>query len=306
MHCDTILKLMEDDSLSLKKNPFCIDVDKLKRGDYLAQFFALFVELNMKEDPYITCMNMLNKFFEQMEKCKDNMVFASSYEEFERNHKNNKISAFLTIEEGGVLKGDLNNLKRFYDLGVRLITLTWNYPNEIGYPNYKFQYARNGLTDFGKELVGEMNRLHMLIDVSHLSDEGFYDVAKLSKQPFVASHSNARSITEHSRNLTDDMIKLLAQSGGIMGINFCSAFLGSSSEGRIIDMVEHIKHIQKIGGIDIIALGSDFDGISNEVEIKDSSEMNKLAFELGRNGFNDDAIEKIFYKNALRIIKDVL
>lgn len=306
MHCDTILKLMDDDSLSLKQNNFSVDVDKLMKANYLAQFFALFVQIEREKDPYETCMKMLKKFYEQIEENKEQLAFAGSYADLDKNNKDDKVSAFLTIEEGGVLKGDMNNLRRFYELGVRLITLTWNYPNEIGYPNYRFTYANNGLTDFGKELVQEMNRLHMLIDVSHLSDQGFYDVAKLTKQPFVASHSNARTITGHSRNLTDDMIKILAQSGGITGINFCSPFLGSSSVGRIADMIEHIKYIRKIGGIDVIALGSDYDGIENEVEIKDSSEMGKLAFELNKHGFNDDEIEKILYKNAIRVIKEVL
>jgi membrane dipeptidase len=306
MHCDTILRLMGNDNLSLRKNDFSVDVNKLKKGNYLAQFFALFVELKNGEDPYETCMNMLNRFYKELEENKFDIAFADSFQDLKRNEQDNKVSAFLAIEEGGVLKGDLNNLRRFYELGVRLITLTWNFPNEIGYPNYKFKYAGEGLTSFGLELIQEMNNLHMLIDVSHLSDAGFYDVAKISRQPFIASHSNTRSITGHSRNLTDDMIKLLAQSGGITGINFCSAFLGTSREGRIDDMIEHIKHIRNVGGVDVIALGSDFDGIENAVEIKDSSEMNKLAFELTKSGFNDDEIEKIFYKNALRVIREVL
>jgi membrane dipeptidase len=191
-------------------------------------------------------------------------------------------------------------------LGVRLITLTWNFPNEIGFPNCQNEYMNKGLTEFGKEVVYEMNKLGMVIDVSHLSDGGFYDVANLSSKPFVASHSNSRSIRSHTRNLTDDMIRTLAEKGGVTGINFCAAFLGSSRDGRIDDMVEHIKHLRNIGGIDVIALGSDFDGIGNDVEIKDSSEMNKLAYELSKQGFNDDEIEKIFFKNALRVIKEVL
>lgn len=306
MHCDTILKLMNGDELTLKKNNFCVDVDKLKTGNYLAQFFALFVELKKNEDPFETCMRMLKRFNKELVQCQSHIALACSYMDLKKNDENNKVSAFLTIEEGGVLKGDLSNLKKFYELGVRLITLTWNYPNEIGYPNCMLEYTDKGLTSFGKELVQEMNNLKMLIDVSHLSDGGFYDVAVMSRQPFVASHSNARSITAHPRNLTDDMIKLLAEKGGVTGINFCADFLGSSKDGRIGDMLEHIKHLRKIGGIDVIALGSDFDGITNEVEIKDSSEMSKLAFELSRNNFSDDEIEKILFKNALRVIREVL
>jgi membrane dipeptidase len=306
MHCDTILKLMENNATNLRENCFSVDMEKLKRGNYKAQFFALFVELKEEVDPFEECMAMVNRFYSEINNCRDVIAFAGDYNGFKKNGKDDKVSAFLSIEEGGVLKGKLNNLKKFYELGVRLITLTWNYPNEIGYPNYNFTYAEEGLTAFGRELVEEMNRLHMLIDVSHLSDAGFYEVQKISKEPFVASHSNARSITGHSRNLTDDMIKLLANSGGVMGINFCSPFLGKSKKSLVEDMIKHIAHIRNIGGIDVIALGSDFDGIGNEVEIKDCSEMEKLAFGLNRNGFTDDEIEKIFYKNAERIIRVVL
>ena len=135
---------------------------------------------------------------------------------------------------------------------------------------------------------------------------GFYDVARLSKKPFIATHSNSRAMKNHSRNLNDDMIKILANSGGVTGINFCSAFLGNYEISSIKDMVRHIKHIRNIGGIDVVALGSDFDGIENKVEISDVSEMGKLAIELEKEGFTTTEIEKIYYKNALRVIKDVL
>lgn len=305
-HCDTISKLMDNRGISeLKSNNFSIDIEKLKNGDNLAQFFALFLNLKHVKDPLEYCLSMLDKFYMEMEKNQDSIALVKSYDELINNKKKNKLSAFLTIEEGGVLKGELYNLRNFYRLGVRLITLTWNYPNEIGFPNSKKEYMGKGLTNFGYEVIEEMNRLNMIIDVSHLSDKGFYDVLKLSKKPFIASHSNSRFITDHPRNLTDSMIKDLSNIGGIMGINFYNRFLGESDISKIDDMLLHIKHIYNVGGIDVLALGSDFDGIECEVEMKDTSEMYKLQDKLKKSGFSEDNIEKIFYKNALRIIKDI-
>jgi membrane dipeptidase len=151
-----------------------------------------------------------------------------------------------------------------------------------------------------------MNRLGMLIDVSHLSDRGFYDVAELSKQPFVASHSNARSLTPHSRSLTDDMIKVLADHGGVIGLNFCGAFLGDSEISRVEDMVSHILHIRQVGGTEVIALGTDFDGISPELEIEDMGQIGKLIRALERAGFTDAELDKFLWQNSLRVIQDSL
>ena len=312
MHCDTIYKLVNSkEEKNLKKNDLSVDIEKLKGGNSLAQFFALFIDKEECEDSLDTCLKMLDRFYLELKKNEDNIRLARNYNELCNNKSLGKISAFLTIEDGGALKGKLYNLRNFYRLGVRLITLTWNYKNEIGYPNCKDKYMEKGLTTFGVELIEEMNNLGMTIDVSHLSDGGFYEVAKHSKDPFIASHSNARAITPHRRNLTDEMIKLLSEKGGIMGINFCNGFLktmGDDNTGvsNIEDMVRHIKHIKNVGGVQCIALGTDFDGISCPVEIQDISQMEKLVIALDKEGFSEEEIEKICYKNAERIIKDIL
>lgn len=307
LHCDTILKLMEDkEKFELKQNPFSVDIEKLKKASSYAQFFALYIDLDEEKDPLEYCLEMLDKFYVEIEKNKDDIGIARNYEEMLKNHKQGKISAFLTIEEGGALKGKLHHLRNFYRLGVRLITLTWNYPNEIGYPNCAAEFTNQGLTDFGKEVVYEMNRLGMLIDVSHLSDRGFYDVAGISSKPFVASHSNARTIKNHKRNLTDPMIRTLAEKGGVMGINFAKEFLGEAPISKVEDMVRHIQHIRNQGGIEVIALGTDFDGISPGLEIENMGEIHKLIHALQKNDFSQEDIEKICYKNALRVIKEVL
>jgi membrane dipeptidase len=315
LHCDTILKIYEaeynlGEKINLQKNNIHVDVEKLVAANSVAQFFALYIDLEQKykngEKTFEYCLDMLDCFYNQLQDNKEKISIARNYEEMNKNMKEGKISAFLTIEEGGALQGKLSNLRNFYRLGVRLITLTWNFPNEIGYPNIEEKYTNMGLTDFGREVIQEMNKLGMIIDVSHLSDKGFYDVATLSKTPFIASHSNSRSAKVNSRNLTDDMIRILAQKGGVMGINFAGMFLSNDDISRVEDMVRHIKHIKNVGGIDVIALGTDFDGIEDDLEIKNIGEIGMLIRALGKNGFSDDEIDKISYKNASRIIREVM
>ncbi|WP_461205371.1 dipeptidase [Clostridium sp. DL1XJH146] len=303
LHCDTFSKLYLENK-QLCKNKFHIDIEKLKKANSIGQFFAVFIDQKETLYPFDYSNELINLFYSELEKNKDYISFASNYNELDVNTKQNKISAFLTIEGGEAIEGKMDNLYLLHNLGVSLITLTWNYHNEIGYPNHEFKYSNNGLTPFGKDLVEEMNKLNMIIDVSHLSDQGFYDVSQISNSPFLASHSNARSIENNARNLTDNMIKTISNSGGLIGINFYSEFLNGSDESKISDIVQHIKHIQNIGGIDVISLGSDFDGINCNLEIKDISYMDKLEYALKITNFTENEIEKIFYKNAVNFLKN--
>ena len=311
LHCDTMLKLFySKEERKLFRNDIHVDIEKLIKGQSMAQFFALFVELEGKykegESPYTHCRGMLDRFHKEIDDNKEYIAYAGNYAQMMENYNDNKISAFLTIEEGGVLEGKIERVKEFYDLGVRLITLTWNYENCNGFSSVDFKDMDKGLKEFGVQVVEEMNNLGMIIDTSHLSDAGFYDVARLSTKPFVASHSNSRVITNVERNLTDDMIKILANKGGVCGLNLCIPFLGPGKVGKIDYMVEHVKHIVNVGGIEVMSLGTDFDGIGGELEIPNIGEIGKLSTALNKAGFSDDAIEKIFYKNNERIIKEVL
>ncbi|EQB87479.1 membrane dipeptidase [Clostridium punense] len=308
LHCDTVMKLMQGrEKVNLRKNDFSVDLERLKKSNSMAQFFALFIEKQYVDNAFEFCMDMADRIHEEIKNNNEIIKLATNYEELIKNNEEGKISAFLTIEEGGALKGKLSNLRNFYKLGVRLITLTWNYENEIGYPNKNIDFINKGLKDFGLEVVEEMNNLGMVIDVSHLSDGGFYDVAKHSKDPFVASHSNAREICGHRRNLTDEMIKILSNKGGVTGINFERSFLNNEERSNIEDMLRHINHIYDIGGIDVIALGTDLDGINSKgIEIDNIGDIHKLSNALLKDGFTEDEVEKIFYKNAMRLIKDVM
>ena len=164
-----------------------------------------------------------------------------------------------------------------------------------------------GLKPFGIEAMPVMNDLGIIIDVSHLSDGGFYDVAKYSKKPFVASHSNCRAITGHTRNLTDDMIKVLADTGCVSGINFGPDFITPDGEKLICsveNIITHIRHFVDVGGIDCVGIGTDFDGVRGEMEIDNASKMDLLFTGLEKAGFTDDQIEKIAFKNVARVIEE--
>ena len=307
LHCDTMSKLAERGRTSLlRENDLNVDIAKLQAGNFAAQFFALFVDMAKTSNPLEYCLQMVDRFHLELADNRQSIRLATNQAELVANQAEGKISAFLTIEEGGVLKGELANLRNFHRLGVRLLTLTWNYPNEIGFPNALPECRDKGLNEFGREVVAEMNRLGMLVDVSHLSDQGFFDVAETSVRPFVASHSNARKITGHARNLTDEMIRVLAEKGGVTGLTFARSFLADPPRSHVEDIVRHAKHIRQVGGIDVIAIGSDFDGTKPPLEVADSSQIGKLTEGLSAAGFSSGEIEKICYGNAARLIREVL
>ena len=305
LHCDTASKIFYE-NLSLNSELCKANIKNLKKGGSLGQVFAFFIDQKLNDDPYEEFTKLYNNFIKEIKENSSEIEIVRNLEELNNAEKEGKIGAFISIEEGEVIKGSINNLRKVYEMGVRILTITWNYKNQLGYPNKNYTYRDKSLTEKGIEIIEKCEDLGIIPDSSHLSDAGFYDLIKVCKKPFIASHSNARAITNHPRNLDDHMIKLLAEKGGIMGINFCSDFLGTKSVSSIEDMILHIKHIKNIGGIDVIALGSDFDGIENEVEIKNSSEFNKLYSGLKNNNFSEIEIEKIFYKNVIRVFKETL
>lgn len=325
MHCDTMLEIFNDHekggTASILENQLHLDLKKMQAGDYGLQNFALFTHLPKVERPFEHAVELADVFFTELEAHQDLIGVVRSYEEIERNWKIGRMSALLSIEEGAVCQGNLRFLRTFYRLGVRMMTLTWNYPNELGYPNrITWDGPRagqceadtiHGLTETGIAFLEEMERLGMIIDVSHLNDAGIRDVFRSTKKPFVASHSNARALAGHPRNLTDEMIRDLAERGGVIGINYCAAFLRDWKEGehavsRISDIVWHMKHMKKIGGIGCIGLGSDFDGIAGELELKTASDLPLLEAEMRRKGFTPSEIEAVFHKNVLRLYRDLL
>lgn len=334
MHCDTISKIYErrqkGETVCLRENDMHLDLLRMKQGGYLCQSFALFSHLQgLKDsgrDPYEYAVALSDTLDAELAANPDLVRPVTTAEEIRKNQKDGVISALKTIEEGGVYKGDPELVKDFYRRGVRKSTLTWNFENELAWPNrmviptrsgdgwyvapYLAPETEHGLKPAGRDVVLCMEELGMLIDVSHLGDKGIYDIFDMVKKdtPVIASHSNARAVTNHARNLTDDMLKLMADHGGVTGINFSSSFLtdDGSNESRVADMVRHIQHMKKVAGIDVIGMGTDFDGIGSKVEITGGEKIQMLADALSLAGFTTEEIEKIYYKNVLRVYSGIL
>lgn len=321
MHCDTVGGLFElkshGQSGTLRENELHIDLLRMKGSRYLLQNFALFVQLNKDGDPWERVCSLHELYEQELQQNSDLIMPVYQFTDIAENERAGKMSALLTVEEGAVCKGELEKLRELYRWGVRMMTLTWNFPNELGWPNFsrgQSHYIPNtiqGLTERGREFVAEMEKLGMIPDVSHLSDAGFYDVLAVTKKPFVASHSNARAVCPWVRNMTDDMIRKLAERGGVMGLNFCADFLeevpeGQKNPGTIAAVVRHAKHIADVGGISVLGLGSDFDGIDTHEELPGAQSMERLWDALKKGGFTEEQLDWIFWKNVLRVYEEVL
>lgn len=301
LHCDALTR--EGERQITKEN--------LRQGDCFLQCVAAFV--SSRENRFSQALALCDKF--------DALCKEEGYHAVTSGSKlcPNAINALLTVEEGGAIEGDLKKLQTLYGRGVRMITLTWNYPNEIGYPNFpdyvgikagrvslSRRETERGLTAFGFVAVEQMCSLGVLPDVSHGSDKLFFDTAQICRaagKPFVASHSGANSVYDCARNLTNVQITTLADCGGVVGLDFCADFLSDdkSAEGQRAALLAHAGAIINAGGEEVLALGSDFDGIPENAYLKNPAYMPKFLDELSRK-FGSSAAEKIASGNFLRIL----
>ena len=312
MHCDTFWLLMQNQDAGLKENEYCVDLQKMKKSGCMAEFFANFIYMDQFsgehawDEGYQHALEMIENGKRSISDCEGTISIAHSYDDIILNAQNDKISAILTLEEGGVIHGKMDRIDELFQQGTRLITLTWNYENCMGYPNSRdCDTMKKGLKPFGLDAVEYMNEKGMLVDVSHLSDGGFWDVVSHSKKPFVASHSNARELCDHPRNLSDEMIKALAERGGVCGLNFYPYFLKHDGIASSRDIAEHAWHIYQVGGEDVLAIGTDFDGFDEgQLDVVHIGEMNIVCEALKRRGFTDRQLDKIGYNNILRVIKE--
>lgn len=330
MHCDTLAVAYAKKSKTAEHLEGAMaDIARLREAGANAQFFAMFLpQRDMPQwfgretmpEPEALFDGMYQIYQNTLEACSDALAPARSYQELMQNQREGRLSAILTIENGYLAWGKLENLKKFYDMGVRLITLTWNDANCFGYPHsavLEEMAARSsdmawGLTDFGKEAIAYMGELGMLIDVSHIADGGFWDVvshAKQVKKPFVASHSNCRALAPSTRNLTDEMIRALAECGGVAGLNFEPVFLNADptdAVSRVERMCDHVEHLIHVGGVECAGIGTDFDGIEGTFEISDCTGMSRLFDALHTRGFSWDVIEKFAHSNVERVLREVM
>jgi len=318
LHCDTLLAAVghrKDNFTDIQNTS--VNLNKLADAKVKAQFMAMFLpdeeykkqyEGAMPKDDDKLIKKMVSILQNTVEQNSGRCALVTDYDTLIAANEAGKVGLFLTIEDGRSVHGKMDKIKKYYDMGVRLISLTWNYENCFGFPNsFEGEIMQRGLKPFGREAITYMNELGMLVDVSHLSDGGFWDVANISQKPFVASHSNARALSPHPRNLNDDQIKALAKAGGVMGLNFCPPFLGSDIgcvDSKVADMVRHIVYINNVGGEDILALGTDFDGIGGNLDIDCPAKMDLLWNGLKQGGLTERQIDKMQWQNALRVIKE--
>ena len=329
MHCDTLSRLLKEKNAGLDRNSLCVDIERLKESGAAAQFFACYVnaaQFSGYKDPWDRAYEMVLAMISYARRSENaGFGIACSCGDILRMERENRIAGILTVEEGGVLNGCHERLAALYDCGIRLVTLTWNHENCIGSPNSRERNVmEKGLTPFGIETVERMNELGMVVDVSHLSDGGFWDCIRHSRKPVAASHSNARALCPHPRNLTDEMLHALGENGGAAGVNFYGAFLrqtggeGSQKDGKevlpagradIKDIVRHIRYMTDRAGEEAVALGTDFDGFDRDAlpaGIEGVQDMDLLWDEMKRAGFTERQIEKNAYGNVMRILHECI
>ncbi len=301
-------------------------LEDFKKGGFSIITSSIFIDnIFLPEMALRKALEQISALYAEIEESSDKIVLCKSYDDVICSIENEKLGIILSFEGAEPLYNDINLLRIFYQLGVRGLGLTWSRRNlaadgssYISIPGGK----KGGLTDFGYELVKEAEKLGMFIDVSHLNDEGFEDVLKVSKKPFIASHSNCRTLSSIKRNLTDDQIKSIANSGGIIGMNASSMLVADDDENSNLEyLADHIEYIIKLAGIDYVCFGFDFcDRFMKYVSAEDIKSMPRVPFDvikghsdagrilniLSDRGYSIEELEKIGYKNYLRVLKSTL
>ncbi len=312
MHCDTIGRFMAGEDLSQDLPKGHIDIPKLKRGGVDLQVFACFVPPPASEAEKFLAANKAFAQIEAVNKLvemnRDDLALVRSAEEANAARNASKTGVLIGIEGGYAIENDLTLLREFYRAGVRLMTLTHWTATDWADASGDEKPVHGGLTEFGESVVREMNRLGMIIDVSHVHDETFWDVLRLSKAPVVASHSCCRALSPHHRNMSDEMLKALAEKDGVVGINFYPSFLNSDIDKKLpaVDVktvVDHIDHVIKVtGDADHVGLGSDFDGITETpAGLENAGLLPNITKELVARGYKPEDIRKILGGNFLRV-----
>jgi membrane dipeptidase len=307
-HCDTVIDLLKKKKkMGELSSQGHIDIPRLQRGKVDVQVFAIYIEKQFKPERSLTrALQLIDCLLLELKANNDSIELAISPQDIKAIVSANKIAAILAIEGGEALEGKLYNLRNFYRLGVRIITLTWNQCNAIAdgsdYPD-----SKRGLTSFGKKVVKEMNRLRMLIDVSHLSESGFWGVLRATCHPVIASHSNCYHLRPHRRNLKDKQIKAIAEKGGLICVTYVPDFLiKEKRKATIDDIITHIDYLVNLVGVDFVGLGSDFDGCRTLPEGLDGADkVFRIREKLAQNGYCPNDINKIMGKNFLHLFKQV-
>jgi membrane dipeptidase len=283
-----------------------VDLPRLKEGGVDCQIFAI-SSARDRTPPYAlrTALEMIDVFYRECMKNPDAMQTVYSHDDILEAKEAGRIAAMLSIEGADVIEGKISMLRVFHRLGVRMVGLVHSLRNLLA-DGVTDARTGGGLSKLGMQAIEELDRLGMIIDVSHINDQGFWDVVDLANGPIIASHSNSRAICDHPRNMTDDMIKALAEKGGVMGMNFAPSFVHPTSPS-VSTLVDHIDHIVDLVGPDHVGLGSDFDGIPfTPAGLEDVARMPNITEELIERGYVREDLEKILGLNHLKLIKNVI
>ena len=305
LHCDTALRILNknpDKLESLRNNKLHIDLERAKTLPGYAQCFACFTTTKQSSGD-MAAIGLFEKematILRETEENEDLIRLAYSAKDVEMNLENGLMSAILTIEGPAGIDFNPYILEDLYKIGYRITTLSWNEKN----PLTGSCVTGGGLTEEGREYVKEAQGVGMVVDVSHISDEGFWDIIEITQKPVIASHSNSRALCNVPRNLTDDMYRAICKTGGTVGINLYNDFLG---ENPTVDTVcDHIFHFLQVAGSDNhLSLGSDFDGMERlPAGITGIQDYPKLAERLLERGLDEETVYKVFWKNAIEVIE---
>ena len=306
LHCDTALALLGEsmnEAGELRKNELHIDLERASKLGGYAQCFACFTTPSMQEwaktSPVVVFERELATIQREVDKNKDLIAIAYSAEEIEENRENGKMSAILTLEGTAGIGYDPELLTDLQAIGFRIASLGWNEKNALTGSHV----TGGGLTDQGREFVREAQRLGILVDVSHISDEGFWDIMKVTQAPIVATHSNSRAVWNNSRNLTDDMFRAIVETGGVAGYNGCADFTGENPTlDTICDHIFHFMELDPTGKH--IALGGDLDGVSKmPAGFEGVQSWPALAQRLLDRGVSEETVMDIYWNNVLGVMK---
>ncbi len=352
-HADTPQMMLDAGyHLADPASPYMISIPKMRAGRLGAEFFSIWVDTDWpKQDLIHRALDLIDAVDQQVARHNDALGLATTADDIVRLHRQGEIAILMGVEGGHEIEGDLHALNIYYRLGVRYMTLTHTKNDALG-DSSGDKPRWNGLSPFGREVVHRMNRLGMMVDISHVSDKTFWDTLAVTQAPLVASHSSCRALCDVPRNMTDDMIRALAKNGGVIDINFYSAFLSPqfaagykkiekpmnaelaaarkryAQQGKPLPWTEevriqrryeahlplpdytviadHIDHAVRVGGIDHVGLGSDFDGIESSPRgMEDVSKLPNLVRELARRGYSEQDLEKILGGNLLRVMRQV-
>jgi len=302
-HCDTILRCYQRGG-GFRENGGHLDLKRMEPFGCWAQFFACFGE--PEDFPGKPLGQVFQEevalFQREMRANADLAVHCRTAREAEEAWASGRQAAFLSVEGAELLGCSLEGLEEAYHLGVRAVNITWNHVNALSGTNA--ESPEKGLTPLGWDFVRRMGELGMLVDVSHLSDPGFWDVAELVEGPFFASHSNARALCPHKRNLTDEQFTAIIEHGGVAGLNMAAEFLGE--DPTVDTVIAHVEHWFALGGEKNVSLGGDWDGISRWPRgIDGIQDVGKLAEGLLRLNYPEERVNDLLCNNLMRVVREV-